>query len=61
MTLHDYVQSELQARKGTWQQICAETQLDYSWLSKFAQGKIAEPGIHKVQRLADHFKQKQAA
>jgi len=61
MTLYQHVQSELQARKGTWQRICTDTGLDYSWLSKLALGKIGDPGIHKMQRLADYFAQQKAA
>jgi hypothetical protein len=30
--------------------------LDYSWLTKFAQGKIPNPGYAKISVLADHFK-----
>lgn len=51
-----YVQRELQTKKGSWPTIAEKTGLDYSWLTKFAQGKIKDPGIQKIQRLADFFK-----
>lgn len=47
--------AELQARKGRWPDICAATGLDYDWLTKLAQGRIADPGVRKIQCLASHF------
>lgn len=51
-----YVLRELQAKKGSWPTIARETNLDYSWLTKLAQGSIDDPGVQKIQKLADHFK-----
>lgn len=51
-----YVVRELQARKGEWPRIASETDLDYSWLTKLAQGRIPDPGVNKVERLAFYFK-----
>jgi hypothetical protein len=28
----------------------------YSWLSKVVQGQIPDPGVNKIQRLADYFR-----
>lgn len=47
--------SELQARRGSWPAICRATELDYDWLTKLAQGRIADPGVRKIQRLASYF------
>lgn len=54
-TLLQYVLDELQARKGTWPKVAAETGLDYSWLTKLALGQINNPSVHKIQALADYF------
>lgn len=59
-TLLSYVREELAARKGDWATIAKEMQPDswesyYSWLTKFASGKIPDPSVNKIQALADHF------
>jgi hypothetical protein len=46
---------ELSRRRGHWPFICRATGLDYNWLTKLAQGRIADPGIRKIQRLHDHL------
>lgn len=45
------LRTELQARKGDWPLICQKAGLSYHWVTKFAQGKIAEPGLRKVESL----------
>lgn len=55
-----FVRAELQARKGTWPSIAKEMAPDswesyYSWLTKLATDQIPDPGVNKIQRLADHF------
>lgn len=57
MDMLTFVISELQARKGQWPAICKATGIDYSWMSKLAREEIPEPGIKKVQKLADHFRE----
>lgn len=47
--------AELAARRGQWPAICRATGLDYDWLTKLAQGRITDPGVRKIQRLATHF------
>ena len=54
-TMFIYVLDELQACKGTWVEVADETGLDYSWLTKLAQGRIPDPSVNKIQRLADYF------
>lgn len=51
----DFVLGELQSRRGTWRRISVDTHLDYSWLTKLGQGRIPDPSVNKIQRLADHF------
>jgi predicted metal-dependent HD superfamily phosphohydrolase len=45
----------LRARRGEWPAICRATRLDYSWLSKLAQGQIHDPGIRRLQVLHDYL------
>lgn len=47
--------SDLAARRGQWPAICRATGLDYDWMTKLAQGRIGDPGVRKIQRLADYF------
>lgn len=55
MDIIDFVRESLNNNKGTWPAVCEETGLDYSWLTKFAQGKIPNPGYQRVDALAKHF------
>lgn len=50
--LLDAVQAELNRQRGQWPTIASKAGLDYSWLSKLAQGKIADPGVRKIEALA---------
>lgn len=57
----EYVLSELDARKGNWPSIAKEMEPGawesyYSWLTKLAQGRIPDPSVNKIQRLADHLR-----
>lgn len=57
----EFVLAELQARKGEWPEIAKAMEPDrwqsyYSWLTKLAQGRIPDPSVNKIQRLADHFR-----
>lgn len=47
----DTVIDDLQRRKGDWPAIAEKADVSYSWLTKFAQGKINNPGIRTVDRL----------
>jgi len=58
--MFERVLNELQARKGTWPEIAKTIEPDswesyYSWMTKLATGKIPDPGVNKIQRLADYF------
>lgn len=50
------VKAQLDARRGDWPAICQATGLNYHWLVKFAQGRIAEPGATKLAKLAAHLR-----
>lgn len=45
------VRAALYRRQGTWPQICRDLDLSYSWVCKMAQGKIADPGVGRIERL----------
>lgn len=47
---------ELDLRRGGWPAICEETGISYSWLCKFAQGSIKNPGIRTVEQLDAYFR-----
>lgn len=56
-----FVLAELGARKGSWRDIARalepqDTESYYSWLTKVAQGRIPDPSVNKIQRLADYFR-----
>lgn len=41
----------LNARKGDWQKVAADSGVSYSWLSKFANGHIDNPGFGTLTKL----------
>lgn len=43
----------LNARKGDWLAVAAESGVSYSWLSKFANGHIENPGFGTLTKLHD--------
>lgn len=51
----------LQARRGDWQAVAAASGVSYSWLSKFVNGHIANPGFVTLTKLHDALTAKQPA
>lgn len=49
------LRAQLRSRRGGWPGICKTTGLGYDWLTKFAQGRIAEPGLSKIEKLQRYF------
>lgn len=50
------VKEILESRRGEWQAIAAEAKVSHSWLSKFVNGHIPNPGLttlRKVYEAAD--------
>lgn len=45
------LRNELASRRGDWRALCDATGLSYWWLIKFAQGRIREPGLSKIEAL----------
>lgn len=50
------VKTLLEARKGDWQSIAAGAGVSYSWLSKFTNGHIPNPGYATLKKLRDYIK-----
>jgi transcriptional regulator with XRE-family HTH domain len=42
---------KLEERKGDWQAVASASGVSYSWLSKFANGHIPNPGYATLTRL----------
>ncbi len=61
------VLSMLNARRGEWRDIAAKSDVSYSWLSKFANGHISNPGyatlrgLHQFLSSSKPKRQRQAA
>lgn len=51
MPLITSVRSEFHARKGEWPQIAATTGYSYSWLCKFAQRQMTNPGVKCLEAI----------
>ena len=54
--LLDYVRRKLQENRGKWPAIAVKADVPYDTITKIAQGQIKDPGVSKVQRLANHFR-----
>jgi transcriptional regulator with XRE-family HTH domain len=55
ISLDTNVRDALVARKGDWQRIANESGVSYSWLSKFVNGHIDNPGFGTLKRLHAHL------
>lgn len=51
MDTSSQMRASLQSRRGDWPTLCKATGLSYWWVTKFAQGRIREPGLSKIERL----------
>ena len=49
--LDEQLIAELNQRRGDWKSISASAGISYSWLSKFANGRIPNPGYASLRRL----------
>ncbi len=45
------VRSALEQRKGDWQTVAKESGVSYSWISKFMNGHIDNPGFTTLKEL----------
>ena len=51
--LDQSVLRQLDARRGDWQAVAEQSGVSYSWLSKFANGHINNPGYGTLMKLAN--------
>lgn len=51
LMLDALVRDELNRRRGEWQRIATESGVSYSWLSKFVNEHIDNPGYETLKRL----------
>lgn len=49
------IRAQLNSRRGQWPAICRATDLNYNWMTKFAQGRISDPSASKISRLSTHL------
>lgn len=45
----------LEARRGDWQAVAEASGVSYSWLSKFANGHIPNPGFATLTKLHENL------
>ena len=50
------IKALLERRRGDWAEIAAGAGVSYSWLSKFANGHIPNPGFATLCKLHDYLK-----
>lgn len=51
MTRIEHARRFVQSQRGNFRELSERTGLSYHWLSKFAQGRFADPGSSKVDKL----------
>ena len=56
LNLHDYVIDQLNAAKGRWAQVAAESGVSKRTIEKIARREIEDPGISHIQKLSDYFR-----
>lgn len=57
--IYDYVMQQLRAKSVPRRQIASDAGVPFSTLSKIAQGRIDDPSVHTIQRLADYFRDRE--
>lgn len=53
--LDQKVRESLRAHRGNWAEIATCAKVSHSWISKFVNGHIPNPGYGRLQRLAEHL------
>ena len=48
--------ASLADHQGSWPEIARQCQVSYSWVCKFANGKIPDPSALRVERVAIYLK-----
>ena len=60
-TLLKFVAANVARHRGPMTDLARDAGVSYGWLRLFAQGKIPNPGVRQVEKLAEHFAAKQPA
>lgn len=55
------VRQLLGSRKGDWQEIARDADVSYSWLSKFFNGRIDNPGYMTLRKIHARLTQREHA
>lgn len=45
------LRARLNARRGDWAAVAKESGVSYSWISKFVNGHIPNPGLRTLERI----------
>jgi transcriptional regulator with XRE-family HTH domain len=45
------IKAALESRRGDWQSIATRAQVSHSWLSKFVNGHIPNPGVETLKAV----------
>ncbi len=54
--LYEFSIRRLQKLQGRWPEIAEHLGFSYSWLTKFANGRVPNAAYHRVAALADYLK-----
>lgn len=57
MSLASQAIRRLYAAKGSWKSVALATGVSYSWLCKFAEGRILNPSVQRIERILWYFEQ----
>lgn len=60
-SIFEYVKARLAATEVPLTQIAAETDVKPRWLTTLRNGKIKEPSVVKIEKLAAYFRESEAA
>lgn len=55
-SIYEYVLAELQASRGKWRRIAADTEMSVRTIEKIASQEIADPGVSHIEKLANYFR-----
>jgi hypothetical protein len=60
-SLHEYVLEQLQHSKGRWPEVSKRSGVALRTLEKIARRETKDPGVSLIEKLANYFREQQAA
>jgi len=60
-SIHDYVVDQLQACKGQWSRVSADTEISKRTIEKIARREVKDPSVSFIERLHRYFRKRGAA